>query len=524
MKNGKKITDWLVEIFDSIFKFNIHHDFTELFFIKEGRELLGKGYRNFIYLNIMLIITFLAIGFSNGSLKYLEKKMKDPFVRFIDLDIPISKSDQINTILYELNHDTLLRKRYLFENVIGYNVEYLSLAKRDASGKMGTKNCTGRTIDIEDPLLDKIFKEYQVLGRPFKRENDIGVIVTEKLLDKFDLDMSVCFLPFSFPVDTERHIDTIVPLPIIAVVEELPGLFEFAVTPYFYSQRSSNYRGSPFNPAFTKKLIYFTDEDSLNTEKIKSIIESYFKREDRLSYIDSPDLSIDLLENNDTHRKGSNIMVSFTPFNKPDDSLLMVMSNEIYNAIKSENYSVSRIFSFNTDANQFVKDHDNITINFTKLDSIEVFKDYFLKNYELQIDVARVETLKNYRLITRLTSFLSFALILFSVLSICMFVSNILSKHLDKIHMNIGTFKAFGIDNFTLQKIYILMIYGFIFVSILLSFLLSWIFNFSEYFEIIDIRTLITVIAIIAISFIWLNYSAGKILRKSPGDLIYSRL
>jgi len=523
MKKGKKFIVWLVEMLDSIFKFNIHHDFTELFLIKEGRELLGKGYRNFLYLNIMLIITFLAIGFSNGSLKYLEKQMKDPFVRFVDLDIPISKSDQINTMLYELNHDTLLQKRYLFENVIGYNGEFLSLAKRDGSGEMGTKNCIGRTIDIEDPLLDKIFKEYQVLGRPFNREFDMGVIVTEKLLDKFDLDTSVCFLPFSFPVDTERHIDTIVPLPVIAVVEELPGLFEFAVTPYFYSQRN-NYRSSPFNPAFTKKLIYFTDEDSSNTVKIKSIIENYFKREDRLSYIDSPDLSIDLFENNDTHKKGSNIMVSFTRWNKPGDSLLMVMSNEIYNAIKSKNYSVYRIYSLKTDANQFVKDHDYITINFTKLDSIEVFKDYFLKNYELQIDVARVETLKNYRLITRLTIFLSSALILFSVLSICMFVSNILSKHLDKIHMNIGTFKAFGIDNFTLQKIYILMIYGFIFVSILLSFLLSWIFNFSEYFEIIDVRTLITVIAIIAISFIWLNFIAGNILRKSPGDLIYSRL
>ena len=524
MKKGKNFIDWLVEIFDSIFKFNIHHDFTELFFIKEGRELLGKGYRNFIYLNIMLIITFLAIGFSNGSLKYLEKKMKDPFVRFIDLDIPISKSDQIPTILYKLNHDTLLQKRYLFENVIGYNVEYLSLAKRDASGKMGTKDCIGRTIDIEDDLLGKIFEDYHVLGRPFNSEADIGVIVTERLLDKFNLDTGACFLPFSFPVDADRNIDTIVPLPIIAVVEELPGLFVFAVTPYFYSQRNSGYRGSPFNPKFTKNLIYFTDEDSLNTEKIKSIIGKYFKQEERASFIVSPDLSIDLVENNDTHKKGYKIIVSYSPFNKPGDSLLMVMSNEIYNAIKSENYSIYRIYSFNTDANHNVKKYDNITINFTKLDSLEVFKDYFLKNYELQIDVARVETLKNYRLITRLTIFLSSALILFSVLSICMFVSNILSKHLDKIHMNIGTFKAFGIDNFTLQKIYILMIYGFIFVSILLSFLLSWIFNFSEYFEIIDVRTLITVIAIVAISFIWLNYSAGKILRKSPGDLIYSRL
>ena len=68
--------------------------------------------------------------------------------------------------------------------------------------------------------------------------------------------------------------------------------------------------------------------------------------------------------------------------------------------------------------------------------------------------MGQIESRDNYNLVTNLTRILSVVLIGFSVLSISLFLSNIFKRHLEKIKMNIGTFKAFGIDNKTLQFIY----------------------------------------------------------------------
>jgi len=107
--------------------------------------------------------------------------------------------------------------------------------------------------------------------------------------------------------------------------------------------------------------------------------------------------------------------------------------------------------------------------------------------------------------------------------------------------MNIGTLKAFGLSNRLLQKIYVKLVFRFVSLSIMVSFILAWIMGFlglfrgvlylfgdniekgENYFKLFDTWTVIAVFLILTISTLVIIKTSKKILQKTPGDLIYNR-
>ena len=108
--------------------------------------------------------------------------------------------------------------------------------------------------------------------------------------------------------------------------------------------------------------------------------------------------------------------------------------------------------------------------------------------------------------------------------------------------MNIGTFKAFGLDSKTLQRIYLKVIFQVILMSMGIAMFVSWMFGYfggmrlflmafgtdnlekgQNYFLLYEWWTLISVVLILLISYIVLSFTARRILKKTPGDLIYNR-
>ncbi|MEO1451199.1 MAG: ABC transporter permease, partial [Bacteroidota bacterium] len=187
-------------------------------------------------------------------------------------------------------------------------------------------------------------------------------------------------------------------------------------------------------------------------------------------------------------------------------------------------------------------DYDYLAVNFVNTSSVRNFKDYLKEEFDLDIDMAQIEAKENFSFVTRLTRIISLVLIGLSVLSICLFVSSIFRRHLDKIRRNIGTFKAFGLDNGTLMQTYLVLINVFIGISMAGGLLLAWIFGAlggirlilrltqnkieagESYFQLGNVWTLIAIGAVLLISFLVLYLTANKILRRSPGDLIYDRV
>jgi len=108
--------------------------------------------------------------------------------------------------------------------------------------------------------------------------------------------------------------------------------------------------------------------------------------------------------------------------------------------------------------------------------------------------------------------------------------------------MNIGTFKAFGLDTSTLHKIYLKVIYSVVLSAMAIAMMISLIFGKiggmrlflklfgtdnlekgEDYFKLFEFWTVLSIVLILLISFIVLSITAKRILRKTPGDLIYNR-
>jgi len=168
------------------------------------------------------------------------------------------------------------------------------------------------------------------------------------------------------------------------------------------------------------------------------------------------------------------------------------------------------------------------------LDNIREFKQFLLNEYELEIDLAQIEAKENYNFVSQLTKIISLILITFSILSISMFVSHIFREHLQKNQKNLGTFKAFGLNNSVLKYIYLTIIYRFVFFALIVSYSLSFLFGNiggirllisatrlkleqnENYFNLLTNSTLLATIVIILVSFVTIYVISYKILTKTP--------
>lgn len=454
--------------------------------------------------------------------------MDDPFINWINIDISYANSEKIGEVTEKLNLDSC-KKAYLYHDVSGHWRFSLSFWNEE---KQGTFQYIGRTIDIKNPLLQEIFKSDNIIaGRKFNDAGDIGIIVTERFMNLMNYNTEMAYLPMVFPAKE----DVIVPIPLIAIVKELPGLNMFAVTPYFYNQRIEAVKNNPFSPENTKGLVLFTESDSVSANAffntIKTVAQQEFKELD-------PWVSIDT--NNLSYKRGYNVSINFLPepdsLQQLDDLYKKLCGNKMLN-----NIIFSRLYNFKLYEVGDEEYYHSIAVNFKNLDKIREFKNYLSKNYQIEIDMAQIESKENYNFVSKLTRFISIILIAFSALCITMFVSNVLVRHLDKIKMNIGTFKAFGIDNNTLLMIYINIINTFITISIFIALIFSGIIGTfggirlilkifkqeleenQSYFQIINWWTLICIVAVFTISMLVIYFNAKRILKQTPGDLIYDR-
>jgi hypothetical protein len=520
-----------------LMKFFFREDFAEIFFFREGKELLGRKLSNFWFLYCIFFLTFFAIGFANGSLRYLEKKMSNPFIKYVPVSVPLTHSDRVMEIKKKMEEDTIAMRTYSYKTVTGYNI--YSLHFWDKKNK-GTRSFDGRSLDIENNLLKEILAPpHYIAGRTFQSKYETGLIVTENLLAKLNMPKKSGFIMMAFSSTQDPGKDREVALPIIAVVKELPDLCEFMTTQYFQSQRCIGIDlGNPFDPGLARGVSLLTMKEMGSAEKYKKLIQEFFKdhtefasmdpwvevRENTLSYLPSCQINITLV--NDTSLAVRDRIFSFV------------------NQIPEVRKYCFRFYDYTaqiTPKSLIEIQFDRLTIEFEKLDKIGEFKEFLKTKHEIVMDMAQVEALKNYNFVSKLTQIISLILIAFSILSICIFVTNLLRTHLYKIKMNIGTFSAFGLDPNVLERIYLAIIIAVITISMLIGILTAWLVGVlgcirgilsllnltleegQNYFEMLNWYTLISVLSVLIISFVFLKYTARKIFRQTPGDLIYDR-
>jgi hypothetical protein len=259
------------------FLFRIKGDFTYLFFRREGKELAGRYLKNLWILSGIVVLTFLAIGFSTGSLNYLDLKMNDPFIRWVTIPVSLKNEDSIAVIKNKLL-EPAIKDSFKYESVSGYYkfpLLFKNLKKHTQSRRMG------RTVDFSSSLNKAIFlpkNSPSPNSRYFINEFDIGIIVTQSFLDSlyYPRDASHILMAYNRNDDPNCYI----PLPIIGVVRELPDLCEFATTPYFeFLLNKDDKRIFPFNPEHTRQLMIYVRGDKKNALNFKEKLKTFALRD-----------------------------------------------------------------------------------------------------------------------------------------------------------------------------------------------------------------------------------------------------
>jgi putative ABC transport system ATP-binding protein len=274
-------------------------DFSDLFIKNEGGILLGTGKQlsNFRTLFFALFVTFLGIGFATGSLNYLRDKMDDPFVNFVTTSVPSDKQTEVASIIKMFNQEPEILINYNINVFTGFTIFPLEMSSNKSQD---LALITGRTITLNDPLLNELFKNKDnVLAgnhKGFFNEYDCGFIVSEKLLTKLGMSTNARFIKVKIITTDSTAINSsysddelintsesyeLVPIPIRAVLKNIPGDLnqdiDFLITDYLRSNLLENhelYKEYPYHPIHTSSLtIYYNTPDSSEAEKFKESLQ-----------------------------------------------------------------------------------------------------------------------------------------------------------------------------------------------------------------------------------------------------------
>lgn len=516
----------------------VHQAFKSLLVKRELLILFGRRFKNLAWLSLIFFVTFLTIGFSNGSLDYLAIKMKSPFVNWVNISIPYAYADRMNDLI-ELLNQAETKQAYMINTVNGYHEFTMNFADIQEQ----TRVMIGRSFSFDDPALTEIIHPKNLIkGRTFLHENEIGLILTQTFVSEIGFDTTQRFIYYRFSESENGTRD--VPLPVVAVVRELPGRHAFATTPFMYGMLNQSPNGSPFNPFQERDLLLFLTGTKAQTDEIKAETERFFMQQENQTH--RAFVLPVAMENNDSWSTGYILKITFRP-----QPAILAEADSIFNqllknsALAQHRSIINRYYNYHA---RFIdqlepKGFDNLSVNFTGLSKIRDFADYLGSHaFALKIDLAQIESKENYDFISRLTRISSIILLLFSIYTIGMFLANLLRMHIEKVKMNLGTLMAFGISNELMERLYAMIAFRFVSMAMMIGLIAASIFGYlggvrmllvvsqaglewnQLYFSLGNLWTLFTMLATWIFSLFAVRAALRKVLKHSPGDLVYDRI
>lgn len=524
-------------------------EYQRLLMRREGSSVTGRHAINLWLLVIVLTTTFLAIAFSAGSMDYLNDKMNDPFTNWVNINtFGASKSEGENYIDVSALKDSLseesIRQRYGFD---GWQTEVLSSINIDCKDGKSYFSCS--TLYYEDmgsDFIKAVLSEENVVEQ-FAVSHDsignssIGLISTLENLEKLgygigDIPSYLGYHSHSPGADTLGfHLSETsygrAPLPLLAVVRRLPMNMEMIGSKYLYMSYHSGSSHPPFDlndRDYARELRFFVPDGlDFNQERVNAIIPSELRS--FVSNVQQSETRVqDQLRN---WRHGKVWMVylrdASVPFNeigKIEQSLLSTYASE----------GVERVYNYKLEdvKNSASALYDNIiSVHFTRLDSIRAFENYVKRKAGLQIELTQVKSKENFNAVSVMAIVLSAAMLVFAIVSIIIFIVNMMQSYFQKVKRNLGTFKAFGLSTNGLITVYVLIIIGIVCTALAVAIGVVWIVQailpirdgqFS-YLLLWNTMTLWAVVIILVSAIVSVLVVMRRLLRQTPGDLIYDR-
>jgi len=500
--------------------------YTDVFVKQEFKSIVGKGWRNFWILVAVFVVTIFALEFSRSGVKFLSYKMSDPFINWIDVkeqtnfDAFMEETDRSKD---DFHISTIEANNYILEYV--FTKDY------------GMKRVEGRTISYESDLLIKILDEKNAIVSRVQKmeERDYGWIVTKDLMTRLGYDDEShypLYIRYTFPGSTENlkkyglknfgdYFE--IPIPIIAVVEQLPDLLDFIAPTFFMEQNASG--SKPF--IVPNHENYFHDL-YLVAENPDQDFESRLK-----SYFDHAGLLYD----DDYFEKEEMIHLL-----RPATQFRIIIRDSVYQTLNKtvveiceKGKDVYRIFDWAFDKGYQLRPN-YLSFMFEDLSKVKAFSVWAKENHGIRIDMAQIEAKENFNTFNLLASMLCLFISLIAIAFVAIFLYFLIDSHFRRISKILGTIMAFGLGNKQIIKIYLTVFVLMIFASllsviavlggaeILFNALKWWQYEGKmSHFSLCDIWVIVTIFVIPLISALATVIFLKFKLKATPGDLIFER-
>lgn len=506
-----------------------HNDATILFLEKEGKELRGKHNLNFFILVAIFAVAIFSIGFGGASIKYLQHKMDDPFINWIDIIVRQKISDKNSKLpLADFLKDSVMRSEIQFdapeENYL-LNIDF----RHQEKGK--NIQLQGRSIGSHSSILPKILDESNVITRRGAniKDDELGLIVTQGTLSDLGYKEMPTFIELALSFDDETcHEIKIeggingsypVAFPIIAIVKQLPGMNSFLFTKRFLQDCSAD----------NKTSYDITDEENNHTLIIvdaKSKIEAIAKQINHLGYT----------TNITRYRETWNDELYAVSIESGNESYEDIMTeyNLLYKNLAKTYSGITRIYDFQPIQSYSLDDPAYYSVQIKNLANIKLFQKRLYEKCGIKLEMTSVDQKNNFQFVQRMGNILSVCIILIAVLFICFFIYFMLSTHFQRIQRNLGTFKAFGISNSSLYYIYVVLLLRITIAAYAIAFAFAWVCNTGlnlitqielgyKWIDVMVWQNLLLLILAVVAAIIASYLVAKSKLQYTPGDLIYNR-
>ena len=510
-----------------------------LFVKREGKVVLGRHCSNLWLLVAVLTATFLAIAFSNASMKYLGEKMNDPFVKWVDIQNSYGEGDFIG-LEYALN-DYDNQQHYLYDSYQSdYYFSYMFFGKDDRVEYFRCRFFQSIQTPLVEAILDKenVVDGCRIEDLSSLSEETIGVIITKDALEKLGYAEAPAFLDvyrYSIGADSlgfklYNGEFAKVPVPVLGVVRRLPSNVDIISTQYFYVQDNNDntYPFSLANVNYASSLHYFipSEMDLDNTAEILGNvareISSVECETDTYSFY-KPELQ--------SYKEGNylSLIGSYESLHP-----LEVQAIDSVFTRKYEGTGITRVYDYDF-SDYSISEKSYLSVYFNSLDSVKVFETFVKDEFNVKIDMSQINAKDNFNAVSIMANILSWAIVIFAIVCIILFVVNLFKSYFQKVKRNLGTFKAFGMSNMELINVYMLIMAATIIVAIAAALLITFAIQESlllfgvmkdgvySYLSLASIKTLLAVLIIVGASVFTVYEVMSKLLKATPGDLIYDR-
>ena len=515
----------------------ILNEHLQLLMKREGKVVLGKKWFNLWLLTIVLIATFISVAFSNGSLLYLSEKMNDPFTNWVNIENGFG-SDKLPELRDDIEN-LEVQQHYGFSDVQADNYFSLNIiGKKEDVHYMECRFFERMNSDLIRAVLspENVINNC-VIHNDKLSDNTLGFIITRDALKKLSYSLDsippyIDYLSYSIGADS-LGISLIdgefakAPMPLLAVVKRLPMNMDLIAAKYFFEQYSNDntYPFNMSNEKYQRELRFFV---SSSVENFNQLVTKCVP--------DSLDIQIleteEDVQMNLPPRKESKIMSVYVGGLYTPTSVLQQISNKIQNQFSK--MDVCRVFSYDT-SDFVVSTFKFLSLNFQSLDSIRAFEKYAKDNFNVQIEMSQVNSKENFNAVSVMANILSWAMIVFSIVCIIIFIVNMLQSYFQKVKRNLGTFKAFGISSSELTRVYVIILFGIIISAIAISLLVAWVVQLClpclgilkdgeySYLSLWSVKTICAIFIVIISTIVTVILVMRHLLIQTPGDLIYDR-